>query len=366
MRNNADPLRVGIFLGTDDDYVPNIDAVLGGYQEALTRFNVETFGGLSPSEELQNAFTHVNVPSGGYRTPFGKQIAIYRQTVEYVRRRDPDVLVQMWKFNTHAAGVTAGAERTGTPVVVRLASDAFNAYTGPGYTGPAAVGVYVLNNVVGRLPMRRADRVIALGPYGRDQACARGASERAVSVLPPPLSMVDEFEPPADATAIRSELGLPEAGDIALFVGRLTEQKGMAFLRPVIESLAGVTFVLVGEGPFRDVFADRYDNVLTPGRVTHERIHEYYQATDVYVHPSPLEGFPLVVLEAISCGTPVLARDAGDIGFVTEDVVDTPEEMVNHLRAKTYSYQWQNKEYFEPPYQNGTLHRTIGEAAQSG
>src|SRR6185437_11361000 len=51
------------------------------------------------------------------------------------------------------------------------------------------------------------------------------------------------------------------------------------------------------------------DNVMTPGRLTHDRLAEMYQAADLLVLPSSTEGFPLVVQEALACGLGVLSTE---------------------------------------------------------
>ena len=51
-------------------------------------------------------------------------------------------------------------------------------------------------------------------------------------------------------------------------------------------------------------------------------IAEVYQASDIYLHPSKADTFPNVILEAMSCGTPVIASDVGGIPEQISDQVD--------------------------------------------
>jgi glycosyltransferase involved in cell wall biosynthesis len=138
----------------------------------------------------------------------------------------------------------------------------------------------------------------------------------------------------------------------------------MEFLKNIIDSVSSrldIHFVLVGQGPYEDRFKEQYDDdtVHVEGYVDYSRIDRYYKSADVYVHPSPLEGIPLVILEALSCGVPVLARDAGDIEFVTGTVYDSVEGIAQAIVSRKGSAEWHNKRYFTPKYQGRTIRRLV-------
>ena len=116
-------------------------------------------------------------------------------------------------------------------------------------------------------------------------------------------------------------------------------------------------FVLVGSGShqskIRNQFSD--EDVKLPRYIPRNQIGKYYGATTVYVHPSRSEGLPLVILEALQSGTPVVAREAGDVGFVLEDVVNTEKQMASQLIHREWNYSWQNRSFFSPEYQQGEI-----------
>jgi D-inositol-3-phosphate glycosyltransferase len=236
--------------------------------------------------------------------------------------------------------------------------DVFNEYKS--YSGVEKGGVVVLANVLGRIPMQMADSMIVFGPYGVDQATSRGMDPEKLTMIPPSGELDERFSPPEQKEPLRRKLDFPIDREIALYVGRLSKLKGIEFLAEVIKRVTteyDMLFILVGEGSYYDTLADRFPEsvVRLPGYVPHEAIHYYYRAADVYIHPSPYEGIPLVLLEALNCGVPVISRPAGDIEFLTPNIVETPPEMANKLVAGEWSNDWLNKEYFTEQYQSAAL-----------
>jgi len=126
---------------------------------------------------------------------------------------------------------------------------------------------------------------------------------------------------PGDRAAERAALGLPSEGPLLLCVGHLIERKGQHLL---LEALArggaagdagprASRLVLVGGGPARDALARQAARLGLGGRVDFagpvppEALPRWYRAADALVLPSLREGWPNVVLEALACGTPVIA-----------------------------------------------------------
>lgn len=108
---------------------------------------------------------------------------------------------------------------------------------------------------------------------------------------------VDAFRPIPDAH-------LPYEKPIFLCVGRVAVEKNIeAFLAL---DLPG-TKVIVGDGPQRTELERGYPNAVFVGTKSGDELVRYYAASDVFVFPSRTDTFGLVLLESLSCGTPVAA-----------------------------------------------------------
>jgi len=360
-------VRIGVYLGIANDPTDNAAEVLGGVGRCLSDHELDAFGSASLPESVRDYYTRVSTTARSPRTPYTRIMATYRDCREYIRQHSPDLLFQVWKYQTHAPGLALAGHYMGVPTITRLAGDVFDEYQG--HSGVKKAGIFLLDNVLGRIPMWISDGMIVFGPYGAAQASSRGMDAEDLVTIPPPGELDERFSPADDKMVWRRELNLPTDKDIALFVGRLSRLKGMDFFAKAIERVVSereMLFVLAGEGPYHDDFANKFSDhiVRLAGYVPHEKIHHYYKAADVYVHPSPYEGVPLVLLEAMNCGLPVISRPAGDIAFLTPNIVETPAEMATTILAQDWSDEWLNEEYFTTRYQSNVLNNLVESLAE--
>jgi D-inositol-3-phosphate glycosyltransferase len=134
---------------------------------------------------------------------------------------------------------------------------------------------------------------------------------------------------PLDRRTVRRELGFEEERPIVLFVGRLAPIKGIDRLLEAmthLESRLPARLVIIGGDDQQSPESENLrrlsqmlglrDSVVFLGRVEHERLPPYYCAADVLVLPSHYETFGLVALEALACGTPVVATPVGAMEMV--------------------------------------------------
>ena len=125
----------------------------------------------------------------------------------------------------------------------------------------------------------------------------------------------------------RKRLGLPVGRKILLFVGSLLPVKGVDILIDAFARLrsgedpeiAAALLAFAGEGPMRKtvetrgVAAGLADSVRFLGQMSREEVALWMNAADALVLPSRNEGCPNVVLEALCCGTPVVAARVGAV-----------------------------------------------------
>jgi glycosyltransferase involved in cell wall biosynthesis len=169
--------------------------------------------------------------------------------------------------------------------------------------------------------LRRADACVALSHATRDEFVQHYHLEPArVRIIPEPIDCAHFSPRPTDE--LRRLLGL-EGARVLLYVGFSTPRKGLEYLVAGLHALPqDVRLVIVGtwEPGYRDkVIAAAgfaWERVIETGAVTDEAIPVYLSLADIFVLPSLLEGFGIPVLEAMACGTPVVATTAGSIGEV--------------------------------------------------
>jgi teichuronic acid biosynthesis glycosyltransferase TuaC len=176
--------------------------------------------------------------------------------------------------------------------------------------------------------LRKAAAVITLSAQLRDQVIQLGVAPERVSVV---LNGVDlsQFSL-QDRQKCRRQLGLSASARILISVGRLTEGKGHQDLIGAVAQLGrnkDVLLYIIGgvnpEDDFRDVLLNliadlRLTNIHLVAKVPHEQLSLWYGAADVFCLASKSEGCPNVVLEALACGTPVVATDVGSVSDVVE------------------------------------------------
>jgi len=109
-----------------------------------------------------------------------------------------------------------------------------------------------------------------------------------------------------------NEVGEPDEPPHALFVGRLSGEKGIL---DFLEATEGVPRVIVGDGPLRDRVPEAV------GFVPPAELGAYYERAAVVVCPSHREGYGVVAREAMAYGRPVVACAVGGLDEAVEDGV---------------------------------------------
>lgn len=186
---------------------------------------------------------------------------------------------------------------------------------------------YAGDHVYHRLAMgglKRADHLIAVSEYTKRCLTEHlGVPEENITVVYLGIDH-ERFRPLGGDSGIRTRYGLQEGRRYLLYVGSEDPRKNLAALvralAEVRRDFPDVELVKVGlahlERGRRSLLETAEQLEIRSAihlleDVPEEDLPSLYSAADLYVTPSPFEGFGLTVLEAMSCGTPVVCADAG-------------------------------------------------------
>ncbi|PKN91363.1 MAG: glycosyltransferase family 1 protein [Chloroflexi bacterium HGW-Chloroflexi-6] len=166
------------------------------------------------------------------------------------------------------------------------------------------------------------------------------ADLRKVTIIPPGVDTCHFYPIPTDEA--KEYIGIPKDDRMVLFVGRIEPLKGvdtlikaMSCLR-ITEIERPAYLVVIGgdpnvpaeqmsvemarlQGLCQDLCMDRM--VIFLGKRGQDTLPYYYSAAEVLVMPSHYESFGMVALEAMACGTPVIASQVGGLAFLVQDGV---------------------------------------------
>jgi D-inositol-3-phosphate glycosyltransferase len=191
--------------------------------------------------------------------------------------------------------------------------------------------------------MRAADRLVAASPLEKSQmATLYGADPCKVEVISPGVDLTLFY--PRDSVKAKVRLGLCPDRHVVLFVGRIEPLKGIdTLLRAmalVTQQIPGwrdeVCVAIIGGDasvPTEALDAEMArlhrlrldlgleDLVTFLGARAQDSLPDYYSVADVVVMPSHYESFGMVALEAMACGTPVVASRVGGLAYTVLDGV---------------------------------------------
>jgi glycosyltransferase involved in cell wall biosynthesis len=172
-----------------------------------------------------------------------------------------------------------------------------------------------------RAAYARCDRFITLSEAFKDLlARDYGVDPARITAIPAGVD-VDRFAPAPDRAALRAALGLGP-GPVAFTMRRLVRRMGLEVLvaawAKAVDALPDARLLVAGTGPLRAELEAQAeglglaDRLRFLGRVSDEVAIAHYQAADLTVVPTlTLEGFGLITVESLACGTPVVGTTAG-------------------------------------------------------
>lgn len=131
----------------------------------------------------------------------------------------------------------------------------------------------------------------------------------------------DDLDPASSRSLLRARYGLSSSAVVFAFFGRMIPVKNLPLLLEAFRSAAAEdprpVLALIGDGPLRSELLERLrswglgSRVIAPGRIGRSELPEHYRLCDAVVISSTFETFPLVCLEAMASGRPVIATRVG-------------------------------------------------------
>lgn len=170
---------------------------------------------------------------------------------------------------------------------------------------------------------QRCERILTNTEREKEQVIRYYSSPpEAIGVVP--CGVDQDLFSPMDARLARRQVGLDPNGTYLLYVGRFAPSKGLDRLlkaMPLLKHPKGIRLLVIGgDGNGASSFRDMtgicrklgIEEVISfLGCIEHESLPAYYSAADLLVVPSRYESFGIVALEALACGTPVVATRVG-------------------------------------------------------
>jgi len=136
----------------------------------------------------------------------------------------------------------------------------------------------------------------------------------------------NSFKPEYRNQTMRAKLlgDYPDTGSLLIYVGRLSAEKQIERIKPVLEKIPDASLALVGDGPYRNQLEKIFENTKTNfiGYLAGEDLASAYASGDIFLFPSSTETLGLVLLEAMAAGCPVIGANKGGIPDIINDGIN--------------------------------------------
>ena len=170
--------------------------------------------------------------------------------------------------------------------------------------------------------LKRADKILCVSKSSQRELIDIGINKSKIDVYRYWIDL-NQFKPADEFTQIKllNNVKLNDKFSV-LFVGRLIEKKGVKQLCEAAITLPNINFIFIGTGYIENYIkkmAELYNNIIYIGKVSNNKLNQYYGMANLLCVPSQYEeGFGRVSMEAVACGLPVIASNKGGKGGLLE------------------------------------------------
>jgi glycosyltransferase involved in cell wall biosynthesis len=146
-----------------------------------------------------------------------------------------------------------------------------------------------------------------------------GETPERIAIIPSGVDL-QSFSPSVSGQTARAALGFPSGTFVVGFSGRLAEEKAPLSVLRIAASISAelpIRFVMTGTGPLEGQVRHEIERLKLENRVSFQGlvadVRDYLACYDVLVLPSVIDGRPVVVMEALAMGLPVIASRVGGL-----------------------------------------------------
>jgi len=225
-----------------------------------------------------------------------------------------------------------------------------------GYTGLKKVIESVYNLTIGRFSLKLFNKIIALSSEEANFIKRLKIDHDKIEIVPNGIDL-DQINLKVDCEEFKRKYKL-DGTDIILFVGSLIPRKGLGYLISAMQYIKPTAILLIVGGELQSypgmkralelkaIKLGLEKRILFLGRLSKAELEKAYCSADIFVLPSLSEGFPLVLLEAMSYGkcvvtsnipsfTSIIQNDVNGILFEVKNSKDLAQK-INYLLENPY------------------------------
>ncbi|MFW6131031.1 MAG: glycosyltransferase family 4 protein [Candidatus Aminicenantaceae bacterium] len=221
-----------------------------------------------------------------------------------------------------------------------------------------------LRRIIEKFSISKSDLIIVLSEFTKHSLIEKyGIKPEKIHKIPGGVDL-DTFKYVDDKKNVRQRLGLPSEIFLTFTVRNLVPRMGLENLicamKKIKSSCQDIHLIIGGEGPLKLKLINLIKslnlekNIELTGFIPHKKLPLFYQASDFFILPTKcMEGFGLVTIEAMACGTPVLGTPVGgtkeilngfDSSFLFEDI--SPQS-ITELILQKYKYYKKNPDMYK-------------------